>query len=108
VFSTTLETAVSGFSRAKRRLDGIMLEILQAERPDAALAAWRSHDLRRTAATGMAGLKFPPQVIERVLNHVSGVRAGLTSVYQRFEYADEQCAALAAWGARIEQLTAGR
>jgi len=106
VFSTTLETAVSGFSRAKRRLDGIMLEILQAERPDAALAAWRSHDLRRTAATGMAGLKFPPQVIERVLNHVSGVRAGLTSVYQRFEYADEQCAALAAWGARIEQLTA--
>jgi len=35
------------------------------------VAAWRLHDLRRTA-TRMADLGVPPHVIEAVLNHVSG------------------------------------
>ena len=30
---------------------------------------WVLHDLRRTAATGMAGLNFPPHVVDKVLNH---------------------------------------
>src|SRR5262245_29524898 len=33
---------------------------------------WTLHDLRRTAATGMADLGVQPHVIEAVLNHVSG------------------------------------
>ncbi len=50
---------------------------------------WRTHDLRRTAASGMAALGFQPHVIERVLNHVSGAQGGLVGVYQRHEYREE-------------------
>ena len=50
-------------------------------------AEWRLHDLRRTAATGMAELGVQPHVIEAVLNHVSGHRAGVAGVYNRATYA---------------------
>ena len=35
-----------------------------------AIPDWTLHDLRRTAATGMARLNFPPHVVDKVLNHV--------------------------------------
>jgi hypothetical protein len=62
---------------------------------------WRTHDLRRTAASGMAALGFQPQVVERVLNHVSGAQGGLVGVYQRHEYCAERKAALLAWGTHV-------
>ena len=37
---------------------------------------WTLHDLRRTAATRMADIGMQPHVIEAVLNHVSGHKAG--------------------------------
>ena len=49
----------------------------------------------------MAALGFQPQVIERVLNHVSGARGGLVGVYQRHEYHAERKAALLAWGTHV-------
>ena len=61
-----------GFSNAKERLD-----VLMAEEFGKPVKPWRIHDLRRTAASGMAGLGFAPQVIERVLNHVCGARSKL-------------------------------
>ena len=65
---------------------------------------WRIHDLRRTAASGMAALGFQPHVIERVLNHVSGAQGGLVSVYQRHEYREERRWASMAWGAHVMQI----
>jgi integrase len=47
------------------------------------------HDLRRTAATGMAELGVAPHIIEAVLNHVSGHRAGVAGIYNRARYTDE-------------------
>ena len=38
---------------------------------------WRVHDLRRTAATGMAEIGIAPHIIEAALNHVSGAGAGV-------------------------------
>lgn len=73
VFTTTLTTHASGYSVAKLRLDEIMQTIMGTEET---LTPFRIHDLRRTAATGMARLGFMPHVIERVLNHVSGVTGG--------------------------------
>jgi len=102
VFSTTGATSVSGFSNAKERLD-----VLMAEEFGKPVKPWRLHDLRRTAASGMAGLGFAPQVIERVLNHLSGTQGGLQGVYQRHEYRVERKAALLAWGSFIERLTSG-
>ncbi len=88
---------VSGFSKAKERLD----RDITAARAGAALGPWRLHDLRRTAASGMAELRIAPHVIERVLNHVSGSRAGVAGVYNRFGYLPEKREALEAWANRI-------
>jgi integrase len=87
VFSTTLVTPVSGWSRTKRRIDRLMGDV----------PPWRIHDLRRTAATGMARAGADLPVIERALNHVSGSFGGIVGVYQRHKYADEVRAALQAW-----------
>jgi integrase len=64
---------------------------------------WTLHDLRRTAATGMARLGFPPHVVEKVLNHTSGTIRGVAAVYNRFAYAEERRAALDAWGKHVAE-----
>jgi integrase len=109
VFSTNGKTSVSGFSRAKERLDALMLAALKAaaaergEDPEeTALEPWILHDLRRTATTGMAGLRILPHVVDRILNHTSGTIGGVARVYNRFEYQDERKAALEAWGRAVE------
>jgi integrase len=71
------------------------------------LPAWCWHDLRRTAATNMAGLGFGAEVVERVLNHQSGVRGGLVGVYQRHEYRPQRKAAVEVWAARVADLVSG-
>jgi integrase len=88
--------AFSGFSKSKRRLDescGVM--------------DWTVHDLRRTAATGMAKLGVPPHVVERVLNHVSGSLGGVAGIYNRFGYLPEMQAALERWADHVAELAAG-
>ncbi|MFC5737728.1 tyrosine-type recombinase/integrase [Sinirhodobacter huangdaonensis] len=111
LFSTTGETPVSGFTRAKERLDKLMGEAVNKDLPEGAepvkIPPFTIHDLRRTAATGMAGLRFPPHVVEAVLNHRSGTRRGVAGVYNRFDYADEKRAALDAWARRVAALIEG-
>ena len=102
VFSTTGRTPVSGFSKAKARIDVRMQSILGDK-----FQPWRTHDLRRTAASGMAALGFQPHIIERVLNHVSGAQGGLVGVYQRFDYREERKRAIMAWGLRVAELVGG-
>jgi integrase len=109
VFSTNGKTSVSGFSRAKERLDALMLAALKAaaaergeDLEETALEPWILHDLRRTATTGMAGLRVLPHVVDRILNHTSGTIRGVARVYNRFEYQDERKAALEAWGRAVE------
>ncbi|MDF1735167.1 MAG: tyrosine-type recombinase/integrase, partial [Minwuia sp.] len=91
---------LQGWSKAKRNLDAKLAEAT-AETGATAPSPWRIHDLRRTAATGMAGLGFGPHVVERVLNHVSGAQGGLVGVYQRHEYRNERKAALMAWASQV-------
>jgi integrase len=69
---------------------------------ETALEPWILHDLRRTATTGMAGLRVLPHVVDRILNHTSGTIRGVARVYNRFEYQDERKAALEAWGRAVE------
>jgi len=109
VFPARGEGAVRGFSATKRRLDELMRAAIEAEpKVWPPFKDWRLHDLRRTAATGMAALAFPPHVVERVLNHVSGTQSGLVGVYQRHEYRTERKAALTAWNTHVEAVSAGR
>ena len=96
VFTTSGETAVSGFSRAKNRLDAAM-----AAEGDP-LLPWTLHDLRRSFASGCAALGIGLPVIEKMLNHVSGSFGGIVGVYQRHSFADEKRAAMDAWGRHID------
>ena len=69
---------------------------------------WTFHDLRRSCASGMADLGIPPHVIEAVLNHVSGARAGVAGTYNRALYAAEKADALQRWADYVEGLVAGK
>jgi integrase len=124
VFTTTDTTPVSGFSRAKENLDAAMrrarrrslglpendeaylkaLALPRGKKPPEEVAEWILHDLRRTAATGMARLNIPPHVVDKVLNHVSGTIRGVAAVYNRFGYVEERKAALEAWGRYVAGL----
>ena len=104
VFTTTGHSPVSGFSKAKKRLDRLMVEISQQESHERAgdsgssfLEPWRVHDVRRTFATGLQRLGIRFEVTEAILNHVSGARSGVAGVYQRHDWKEEKRAALDAW-----------
>jgi integrase len=96
IFTTDGAHPVSIGSKIKRRLDAAMK-----------IPPWRIHDLRRTAATGMAEIGIAPHIIEACLNHISGAKAGVAGTYNRAAYAAEKKAALERWAAHIEGLIAG-
>ncbi len=91
---------ISGFSKAKARLDAKVAEIaatVEAER----VAPWRLHNLRRTAATIMGRLRVSRFALGRLLNHADG---SVTGIYDRHEYLDEKRQALEAWSRFLENL----
>jgi integrase len=114
VFTTTGTTPISGFGRAKRRLDAAMLAILRheakerGENPEAikGLPDWRFHDIRRTATTGMAQLGVAPHVADRILNHVQGAIRGVAAVYNRHTYLTERRQALDLWAEKLHAIKA--
>ena len=93
-FTLNGEKPLNNWKKDKDRLDGL------AAPPD----DWTLHDLRRTAASGMAKLGVSLVVIEKVLNHVSGSLAGIVGVYQRHEYAEEKRTALQLWADHVQRL----
>ena len=109
VFTTTATTPVSGFHKARQHLADKMTAIAAKERGEPVeIPHWTFHDLRRTAATGMARLGIAVRVTEAVLNHVSGTGGGIVAVYQRHDYADEKRAALEAWARMVLSLVEGQ
>jgi integrase len=106
VFTTTRDAAVSGFSRAKDRLDAaVKASLTKGAKPP---EHWTFHDLRRTMASGMARLGIQLPVIEKVLNHSSGSFRGIVGVYQRHSYADEKRQALDAWASFVQSTVSGK
>lgn len=82
----------NGWSKAKAQLDKL-----------AQIGPWTLHDLRRTYATNLQRLGIKLEVIEALLNHISGTRAGIVGVYQRHAYEAEMREAVMtyeAWFAR--------
>ena len=63
------------------------------------------HDLRRTAASGMASLGIARLVIAKVLNHVEN---GVTAIYDRHGYDNEKRHALEAWASQLESILSGK
>jgi len=96
VFSTNGRTPVSGFTVVKKRIDDL-----------SGVSDWRVHDLRRTAASGMARLGVAPHVVEKILNHTSGTISGVAAVYNRYGYEEEKRDALCLWAAKLDILSSG-
>ena len=84
---------IKGHSVAKRRIDAA-IAARRIKDGDPPIAAWRVHDLRRTAATEMGRLGAGRFVIGKVLNHSD---RGVTAIYDRHAYAPEKRQALEAW-----------
>lgn len=102
-----------GWADAKVKLDEAALRILRkraaerGESPDEVkLPQWQLHDLRRTLATGMPELGISAEIVEAVLNHISGVKAGVAGVYNRYQYLPEKTAALLKWDEHVQALIA--
>jgi integrase len=100
VFTTTGAAPVSGFSKAKGRLDKFIVETNGGE----PLPAWRLHDLRRSFVSGCARLRIPAEVVERAINHVSESFGGVRGVYNVHAYEEERRGAFEAWAAYVMQL----
>lgn len=112
VFTTTGRTPISGWTRAKARIDAAIVAIMTEEAVAAGrhasaikpLPEWRFHDIRRTVTTGLAGMGIAPHVADRILNHVQGTIRGVAAVYNRHQYLDERREALDAWAARLDRI----
>ncbi|MGI8570374.1 MAG: hypothetical protein ACR2KT_15655 [Methylocella sp.] len=76
VFTTNGDAPISGFAKAKERLDAALPQDMPP---------WTLHNLRRTFASGCARLGIAVHVVEAALNHRSGTikgvaKAGTSSV----------------------------
>jgi integrase len=99
VFGRGGRRAFSGYSATKVQLDN---------RLGGAIQSWRLHDIRRTVATGMADIGIQPHIIEAVLNHMSGHKAGVAGIYNRSTYDREKRDALVRWADRVTAIVEGR
>jgi integrase len=97
LFSTSFGLrSVTGFAKAKTRLDGLMEEEF-GRKP----APFRLHDIRRTVRTRLAGLRVADEVAEMIIGHG---RKGIQRVYDQHRYVDEMREALELWAARLRDI----
>lgn len=109
VFKATDKTSITGFSKAKRALDDLMLNRLAQDQLDAAIDPWRLHDLRRSMATHMQALGVPADVIEACENRVAGQsKQGAVRVYQRHAFEAEKRAAMDRWASLLSVVLAAK
>jgi integrase len=71
------------------------------------VTGWTIHDIRRSVATKMADIGIEPHIIEEILNHRSGHKAGPAGIYNRSSYERQVRAALAQWEDHVHSLTEG-
>jgi integrase len=69
---------------------------------------WRIHDLRRSCATHMAEIGIQPHIIEAILNHVSGHKAGVAGIYNRAAYTEPMRVGLQRWADHVAAILDGR
>jgi hypothetical protein len=91
-------TGFKPWGHGKARLDGRLGDI----------EPWTIHDLRRTSATGMGELEVEPWIIESVLNHISGHKAGVAGTYNRARHLTAMRKALTLWADRVESIVTGK
>ena len=93
-----------GRSKAKAKVDHLIAIDRGSDDDPKPLPHWTLHDLRRTYATGLQRIGVKIEVIEALLNHISGTRAGIVGVYQRYHYQDEMRAAVGIWERHVQTI----
>lgn len=91
---------LSGFSVSKGILEKKMAKHLGTLQP------FQLRDLRRTFATMCAELQTDPNVVDRILNHVSDAQSGVKGVYQKYEFMPQRKEAMLTWGRYVERFIA--
>ena len=87
------------FSGSKNELDQRITAAREA-RGLGPMAPWAPHDFRRSLSTTMnEHLKIRPHIVEAVLGHVGGHRAGVAGVYNKSLYREDKRRALERWSA---------
>jgi hypothetical protein len=89
----------SNWTIAKRRLDAHMAAL--AGQP---LQPWVLHDLRRSVVTHLAEMGVEPHIIEAVVNHRSGHKAGVAGIYNHAKYLPVKRTALERWADHLHDL----
>jgi integrase len=103
VFGIGLNRGYSGWSKSKAEIDA---RVAEAGRE---VENWTLHDFRRSLSTALHGKRFsvPPHVVETILGHVSGHKAGVAGIYNKAIYLDERRDALERWGAHVMSIVSG-
>jgi integrase len=99
-FTTTEDRPISGFGKAKARIDRA-IDKTRAKEGLKPFAPWTVHDLRRTAASGFGQLGVSRFIISRVLNHTD---SSVTGIYDRHAYLVEKRHALENWSTYVGNL----
>jgi len=106
-----------GFVRNRRRASSSSLRppqratwtprrgVVEAIRHASGVADFGLHDLRRTVATRLAGMKNPPHIVDAILGHRA---PGLTRTYQVYTPLPEMRTALEAWSASLDRILNGK
>jgi integrase len=104
----------SGWSAAKRKLDGQMARANAERRQGRSLKTreepaeldfmrpWQLRDVRRTVETRLASMGVAQELINRILNHAQGP---ITTTYNRYEYLQEKQQALQSWADELERIS---
>lgn len=97
IFTPNGKSPLSHFYRVKRVVDAEMK----------LAAPWCWHDVRRSTASGLAGIGVAVSTIEKILAHRSGTFRGIVQVYQKYSFIPEMRSALERWSEHLDRLVRG-
>lgn len=107
VFTATGSRPTRWFNHVAKRIN-TAIERTRRKAGAESLPHWQIHDLRRTFSTRMhEDLREQPHIVEAILNHVSGAKAGVAGTYNRALYLDDKRRALEGWAVYVEHLMNG-
>jgi integrase len=104
VFGTIAGCGYQNWSRGKVDLDARIAQAHHGKGLD-----WRLHDFRRSVSTALhERFGVPPHVVEVILGHAGGHKAGVAGTYNKAIYLEERRRALERWGAHIMEVVTGK